>query len=81
MKDIVTKVITTIFGIALFAFMLLGIIIVATQLIAVVLGNGALAVGVTSALKLWSIRFSVVAAFCGFAVSYLKPKASKKQTD
>lgn len=71
MKEKMISVITVIFNISLMLFLLLGAAIVLVQLVSVFLLNGALASGINDMLKLWSIRASVVAAFCGFIVPYL----------
>ena len=72
MKEKISSCITVLFNVSLAVFLLLGGAIVVVQLISVFLLNGELAVGINGALKLWSIRASVVAAFCGFLVPYLK---------
>ena len=72
MKEKISSCITVLFNVSLAVFLLLGGAIVVVQLISVFLLIGELAVGINGALKLWSIRASVVAAFCGFIVPYLK---------
>lgn len=72
MKEKISSWITVLFNVSLTLFLLLGGAIVVVQLVSVFLLNGKLAVGINDVLKLWSIRASVVAAFCGFLVPYLK---------
>lgn len=72
MKEKISSWITVLFNVSLTLFLLLGGAIVVVQLVSVFLLNGELAVGINDVLKLWSIRASVVAAFCGFLVPYLK---------
>lgn len=72
MKERIASWIIILFNISLAVFLLLGGAIVMIQLVGVFTLNGGLAVGVNDVLKLWSIRASVVAAFCGFIVPYLK---------
>lgn len=72
MKEKIASWITVLFNVSLAVFLLLGAAIVMVQLVSVFLLNGELAAAVNDALKLWSIRTSVVAAFCGFVVPYLK---------
>lgn len=72
MREKIKDWITVLFNVSLMVFLLLGAAIVLVQLISVFLVNGAMAAGVNDMLKLWSIRTSVVAAFCGFIVPYLK---------
>lgn len=79
MKDTLVKIFTLIFQITLPLFLLLGAAVVLVQLVAVIIGNGALAVGVNSVLKIWAIRTSCITAFCGFFLSYLKPKKAKSE--
>lgn len=71
MREKMINIITMIFNISLMLFLFLGAAIVLVQLISVFLLDGALASGINGMLKLWSIRASVVAAFCGFIVPYL----------
>lgn len=74
MREKISSGITLLFNISLTVFLFLGAVIVLVQLAGVFTLNGAWAVGINSALKLWSIKASVVAAFCGFIVPYLKKK-------
>lgn len=71
MREKMINIITMIFNISLMLFLFLGAAIVLVQLVSVFLLDGALASGINGMLKLWSIRASVVAAFCGFIVPYL----------
>jgi hypothetical protein len=76
MKENLKKIILPIFTISLALFMVLGVIIVLVQLFSIITLNGALSVSVYEGLKLWAIRFSAIAGFAGFAMSYLKKKTS-----
>ncbi len=73
MRERLKSAITVVFCISLALFLLLGAAIVIVQLASVFLVNGTMATAVNDALKLWSIRVSVIAAFCGFVVPYLSP--------
>ena len=72
MKENLRKIILPIFTVSLILFMVLGAIIVLVQLFSIITLNGALSESIYGGLKLWAIRFSAVAGFAGFAMSYLK---------
>lgn len=72
MKKTLASIIRPIFTASLIAFMILGAIIVLVQIFSIITLNGDLSVGVYQGLRLWAIRFSCIAAFAGFAMSYLK---------
>ena len=72
MKKTLASIIRPIFTASLIAFMILGAIIVLVQIFSIITLNGDLSVGVYQGLRLWAIRSSCVAAFAGFAMSYLK---------
>lgn len=74
MKKTLTSIFMPIFGISLGLFLILGAIIVIVQLFSIITLNGALSVKVYDGLKSWAIRFSVITAFVGFGMSYLKTK-------
>jgi hypothetical protein len=76
MKENLRKIILPIFTVSLILFMVLGAIIVLVQLFSIITLNGALSISVYEGLKLWAIRFSAVAGFAGFAMSYLKKEKS-----
>ena len=74
MKKTLTSILLPVFTITLSLFMILGAIIVIVQLFSLITLNGALSVSVYENLRLWAIRFSVIAGFAGFGMSYLRKK-------
>lgn len=63
-----------IFTVTVILFMLMGAAIVLVQLIGIVLGNGAVVLGVSKAIKNLSTEIAAVCGFAGFFAAYLKPK-------
>lgn len=80
MKKTLTSILMPIFNISLNLFLILGGIIVIVQLFSIITINGALSISVYQMLRLWAIRFSAIAAFAGFGMSYLmKGKETTEQ--
>lgn len=77
MKNTLLQICMAVFTVTLPLFMLLGIVIVLGQIVGIIMGNGALVLGISSALKVYSTWVASVCAFSGFFVSYLKPKKQK----
>lgn len=63
-----------VFEITLPLFLLMGTVLVLTQMIGALLGNGALVLGINSALKTYSIWAASICAFSGFIMSYVREK-------
>lgn len=63
-----------VFEITLPLFLLMGMILVLTQLVGALMGNGALVLGINSALKTYSIWVASICAFSGFIMSYVREK-------
>ncbi len=74
MKNTLLKICMTVFTVTLPLFMLMGTAIVLVQLAGIVVGNGALVLGINTALKIYATWIASVCAFAGFFVGYLKPK-------
>lgn len=63
-----------VFEITLPLFLLMGTVLVLTQLVGALIGNGAIVLGINSALKTYSIWVASVCAFSGFIMSYVREK-------
>ena len=63
-----------VFEITLPLFLLMGTALVLTQLVGALIGNGAIVLGINSALKTYSIWVASVCAFSGFIMSYCREK-------
>lgn len=74
MKQTLYKVLMTVFEITLPLFLLMGTVLVFTQLFGAIIGNGALVLGVNSAIKLYATWLSCICAFSAFFLSYLREK-------
>lgn len=74
MKNTVYKICMVIFEITLPLFLIMGTILVFTQLIGALMGNGALVKGINTALKTYSVWVACVCAFSGFIMSYTREK-------
>ncbi len=79
MKQRLLQICMAVFTVTLPLFMLMGTAIVLLQLVGIVMGNGALVLGINSALKTYATWVSSVCAFSGFFVGYLKPKKNKPE--
>lgn len=74
MKKTIYNICMIVFEITLPLFLLMGTVLVLTQLIGALLGNGALVLGINSALKTYSIWAASICAFSGFIMSYVREK-------
>ena len=74
MKKTIYNICMVIFEITLPLFLLMGTVLVLTQLVGALIGNGALVLGINYALKTYSIWVASVCAFAGFIMSYCKDK-------
>ena len=63
-----------VFEITLPLFLLMGTVLVLTQLVGALIGNGAIVLGINSVLKTYSIWVASVCAFSGFIMSYVREK-------
>lgn len=77
MKKTIYNICMVIFEITLPLFLLMGAVLVFTQLIGALTGNGAIVLGINSALKTYSIWVSSICAFSGFIMGYTKDKKKK----
>lgn len=68
------KVCMVVFKVTLPLFLLMGVVLVLGQLIGAIIGNGALVLGINTALKTYSIWVASACAFSGFIMGYLKKK-------
>lgn len=68
------KICLVVFQITLPLFLLMGTVLVLGQLIGAIIGNGALVLGINTALKTYSIWVASICAFSGFIMGYLKNK-------
>ena len=74
MKKTIYNTCMVIFEITLPLFLLMGAVLVFTQLIGALIGNGAIVLGINSAIKTYSIWVASVCAFSGFIMGYTKDK-------
>lgn len=74
MKKTIYNICMIVFEITLPLFLLMGTVLVLTQMIGALLGNGALVLGINSALKTYSIWAASICAFSGFIMSYVREK-------
>ena len=74
MKKTIYNTCMVIFEITLPLFLLMGAVLVFTQLIGALIGNGAIVRGINSAIKTYSIWVASVCAFSGFIMGYTKDK-------
>lgn len=77
MKKTIYNICMVIFEITLPLFLIMGAVLVFTQLFGALVGNGALVLGINSAIKTYSIWVASICAFSGFIMGYTKDK--KKQ--
>ena len=74
MKKMIYNICMIVFEITLPLFLLMGTVLVLTQLVGALMGNGALVLGINSALKTYSIWVASICAFSGFIMSYVREK-------
>lgn len=77
MKKMIYNICMVVFEITLPLFLLMGTILVLTQLVGAVIGNGAIVLNINTALKTYSIWAASVCALSGFIMSYVKEKKTK----
>lgn len=77
MKKAIYRICLLIFEITLPIFVILGGILVLTQLVGAILGNGALVLGISDALKIYATWTACICAFSAFVISYVKEKKKK----
>lgn len=77
MKTTINNICMVIFEITLPLFLLMGTALVLTQLVGALMGNGALVLGINSALKTYSIWVASICAFSGYIMGYTNPKKKK----
>lgn len=77
MKKTIYNICMVIFEITLPLFLLMGAVLVFTQLFGALTGNGAIVLGINSALKTYSIWVASICAFSGFIMGYTKDKKKK----
>lgn len=78
MKKTIYNICMVIFEITLPLFLLMGAVLVFTQLIGALIGNGAIVLGINTAIKTYSIWVASICAFAGFIMGYTKDKKGKK---
>lgn len=77
MKKTIYNICMVIFEITLPLFLIMGAVLVFTQLFGALVGNGALVLGINSAIKTYSIWVASICAFSGFIMGYTKDKKKK----
>lgn len=77
MKKTIYSICMVIFEITLPLFLIMGAVLVFTQLIGALLGNGALVMGIDDAIKTYSIWVASICAFSGFIMSYTRERKKK----
>ena len=81
MKKTLYRICVLVFEITLPLFVILGGILVFTQLAGAVIGNGAVVLGIDNALKFYATVVSCICAFSAFCSSYLKDKDKNKKQE
>lgn len=76
MREAVVKILMTVFTICLAAFVIMGLVIVLTQVFAMIIGNGALSIGVSDLLLKPTVAVSAAAGISGWLYSYIAKKAT-----
>lgn len=74
MKKIIFNLCMAIFEITLPLFLLMGAVLVFGQLIFALMGNGAMVLGLNTAIKTCSIWVASICAFSGFVMGYVREK-------
>lgn len=78
MKKAINSVCMVIFEVTLPLFLIMGAVLVFTQLFGALMGNGALVKGVNTALKTYSVWVASICAFSGFIMGYTREKNPAK---
>ncbi|MDR3728340.1 MAG: hypothetical protein Q3X94_00980 [Oscillospiraceae bacterium] len=81
MKKTLYRICVVVFEITLPLFVVLGAVLVFTQLVGAILGNGAVVLGIDNALKFYATLISCICAFSAFFSSYLKDKDKNQKQD
>lgn len=81
MKKTLYRICVVVFEITLPLFVILGAVLVFTQLVGAILGNGAVVLGIDNALKFYATLISCICAFSAFFSSYLKDKDKNQKQD
>lgn len=74
MKKTIYNICMVVFEITLPLFLVMGAVLVFTQLIGALIGNGAIVLGINTAVKTYSIWVSSICAFSGFIMGYTRDK-------
>lgn len=74
MKKTIYNICMAVFEITLPLFLVMGAVLVFTQLIGALIGNGAIVLGINTAVKTYSIWVSSICAFSGFIMGYTRDK-------
>lgn len=77
MKKTIYNICMVVFEITLPLFLIMGAVLVFTQLFGALVGNGALVLGINSAIKTYSVWAASICAFSGFIMGYTKDKKKK----
>lgn len=81
MKKTLYRICVVVFEITLPLFVILGAVLVFTQLVGAIMGNGAVVLGIDNALKFYATLISCICAFSAFFSSYLKDKDKNQKQD
>lgn len=81
MKKTLYHICVVVFEITLPLFVILGAILVFTQLVGAILGNGAIVLGIDNTLKFYATLVSCICAFSAFISSYLRDKDKSQKQD
>lgn len=81
MKKTLYRICVVVFEITLPLFVILGAILVFTQLVGAIMGNGAVVLGIDNAVKFYATLISCICAFSAFFSSYLKDKDKNQKQD
>lgn len=77
MKKTIYNICMVVFEITLPLFLVMGAVLVFTQLIGALIGNGAVVLGINTAIKTYSIWVASICAFSGFIMGYTRDKKKK----
>lgn len=80
-RQMIYKICMIVFEITLPLFMIMGAVLVFTQLVGALTGNGAVVLGINNALEVYSIWTASICAFSGFIMGYVKPARRKAGRD
>ena len=77
MKKTIYSICMVVFEITLPLFLLMGAVLVFGQLIGALMGNGAIVLGLNTAIKTYSVWVASICEFSGFIMSYVREKKKK----